>query len=514
MTIKWRGILNIRWSIELIEEVKEYLKDETLPKRLETYHQQWKFKRLFSQFTLGSDNELYVIVDEEEDLPKYFLDDNGELLFDVNLPMKFKLIETQEEKEKIIINYYSNLLGNAYRSATNLHQRLMKEFVNISRKDVTNTLKNLELKQLIHPIEENKIVQTIVASKPMEHWQVDLIDMSSVSKQNDNVNFLMNVIDIFSKFAWSFPLKNKSSKSIAYSLQQIICIEGSPEIIQSDNGTEFINEDFIKLCQRFNIKHRTSLPYKSNTNGGIEKLNSTIKNYIFRYLTDHQSKRYIDNLNLMLYSYNSTTHSTTKKSPFEIHRKRYESFKMLDDIVHKNISDNAVKMIEQSLKEQQAMKDELIEGDKVRVGLLFLKEGRRKQKQVGKKNKQHWSNELYDVEEIIDNDGLLQYKINIPLKDEENRLFYRHQLLKIIPENLIKRKNIEDKFDYNFSHKFDSELHIKTLAKNTKEKELLEQPQNEIDEILETKEKDLEKDLEKNGKRSRKQTDKGFFVTF
>ena len=173
---------------------------------------------------------------------------------------------------------------------------------------------------------------------------------------------------------------------------------------------------FKKLCQRFNIKHRTSLPYKSTTNGGKEKANSTIKNYIFRYLTDHQSKRYIDNLSLMLYSYNSTTHSTTKKSPFEIHRKRYESFKMLDDIVHKNISDNAVKMTEQSLKEQQAMKDELIEGDKVRVGILFLKEGRRKRKQVGKKNKQHWSNEIYDVEEIIDNDGLLQYKINIPLK--------------------------------------------------------------------------------------------------
>lgn len=441
--IRWKSIINIKWTKDLFEEVKQYLKNDIIPKRVQdTYMKTYRFKRLFSQFSIADDNKLYVIVNDEKDLPSYFLDENGELLFDVSLPMKFRVIETQQEKQDIITTYYGNLLGNAYRSGTNLHQRLMKEFVNISRKDVNNTLKNIEIKQLTHNIEENKIVQPIIASKPMEHWQIDLIDISSIAKQNDNINFLMNVIDIFSKFSWSYPLKNKSSKSIAYSLQQIICIEGAPEIIQSDNGSEFINEDFIKLCQRFDIEHRTSLPYKSSTNGGIEKLNSTIKNYIYKYLSDHQSKRYIDNLSFMLYSYNTTTHSTTKKTPFEIHRKRHESFKMLDDIVHKNISNNAVKMIEQSLKEQQAMKEELNENDHVRVGLLFLKQGRRKQKQVGKKNKQHWSDEIYTVEEIIDNDGLLQYKINIPIKEEENRLFYRHQLLKIIPENLIKRKAI------------------------------------------------------------------------
>lgn len=506
--LRWKSIINIKWNPDLISEIKKYLKEGTLPNRLDTYMKQWKFKRLYSQFTLGEDNKLYIIVNENNDLPKYFLDENDNLLFDVSLPLKFRVIETQEEKQEIIKTYYTNLLGNAYRSSQNLHQRLMKEFVNISRKDVINTLKNLEIKQLIHPIEENKLVQPIIATKPMEHWQIDLIDVSSISKQNDNINYLMNVIDIFTKFAWSYPLKNKSSKSIAYSFQQLICIEGSPQIIQSDNGLEFVNTDFVKLCQRFKIKHRTSLPYKSSTNGGIEKFNSTIKNYIFRYLTDHQSKRFIDNLSFMLYSYNSTTHTTTKKSPFEIHKRRFESFKMLDDLVHKNISDNALKMIENSLKEQQAMKDELNVGDSVRVGLLFLKEGRRKQKEVGKKNKQHWSNEIYKVEEIIDDDGLNKYKIDIQLKSESNRYFFRHQLLKIIPENLVKRKKVEDKIDLNFGNKFDSELHIKTLAKNTREKNLLNEPQEQLEEKRDDSDEIIP------SKRVRKQRDNGFFVSF
>jgi transposase InsO family protein len=520
MGIKWRGIQNIRWNKELIEEVKEYLKDGSIPKRVEdNYMRSWRFKKLFSQFTLGDDNNIYVIVNEEEDLPSYFLDENGDLLFDVNLPMKFRLIETQKEKEEIIQTYYSNLLGNAYRSSTNLHQRLMKEFINISRKDVNNTLKNLEIKQLIHPIEENKITKPIITEKPFQQWECDLIDVSSISKQNDNVNFILTVVDIFSKYSFCEILKNKSAKSVAYSMQQIILRFGSPQIISCDNGAEFSSTEFIELCQRFNIKLQHSLPYKPTSQGAVEKFNQTLKNYMFRYMTEHKSKRYVDNLQLFCYSYNTTQHSTTKHTPYEVMFKRHESYKMLNDLVHKNISDNAKKMIENSLKNQQAMKEELDIGDKVRVGLLFLKENRRKQNKIMKKNKQHWSSEIYDIEEIIDNDGLLQYKINIPLKSEENRLFYRHQLLKIIPENLVKRKNVQDKFDYNFGNKFDTELHIKTLAKNTAEKNALEIPQEELDEILDLEastkglapETGQEKDLEK---RVRKQTDKGFFVSF
>jgi hypothetical protein len=169
-------------------------------------------------------------------------------------------------------------------------------------------------------------------------------------------------------------------------------------------------------------------------------------------------------------------------------------------------------MIENSLKNQQARKEELDIGDKVRVGLLFLKENRRKQNKIMKKNKQHWSSEIYQVEDIRNDDDLISYKINIPLKEEGQRSFFRHQLLKINEDNVVKRKNVQDKFDYNFGNKFDTELHIKTLARNTAEKNDLEQPQEEMDAILDLEASTgQEKDLDK---RVRKQTDKGFFITF
>jgi len=511
--IHWRSVQNIRWSQDgLFENVKEFLKTGEVPQKYDTYMKQYRFRKLYENFTLGDDGKIYLIIDDSENLPPYFLDENDNLLFDVKLPMRFRVIETQKEKDEIIKTYYSNLLGNNYRSSTNLHQRIMKEFLNISRKDVENYVKNLEIKQLIHPIEENKITKPIITERVMQQVQVDLIDVSNLAKHNDNVNFILTVIDIFSKFAWVYPLKNKSSKSIAYNLQQWICQEGSCEIIQSDNGAEFVNSDFVKLCQRFGIEHHTSLPYKPTSQGAVERFNGTIKNYIFRYLTDYKSKRYIDNLSFMVYSYNSTQHSTTRKTPFEIHKKRHESFKMLNDLVHKNISDNAEKMIEKSLKNQSAMKDELEAGDKVRVGLLFLKEGRRKQNSMLKKNKQHWSNEIYEVIDIKNDDDLISYKLDIPLKEEENRWFYRHQLLKVNTQELVKTKTVNDKLDLNFGEKFDSEQHIKNLAKNTAEQRMLEIPQDKLNEIVENQ-TEGENEMGRS-KRQRKQIDKGFFVDF
>ena len=47
-----------------------------------------------------------------------------------------------------------------------------------------------------------------------ETWSADLIDKSSLSKYNNNYKFILTVIDIFTKYAWAIPLKNKSGLSI------------------------------------------------------------------------------------------------------------------------------------------------------------------------------------------------------------------------------------------------------------------------------------------------------------
>ena len=83
-------------------------------------------------------------------------------------------------------------------------------------------------------------------------WSADLIDKSSLSKYNNNYRFILTVIDIFTKYAWAIPLKNKSSLSITNVCKTILS-DGpqggsesrKPEKLWVDRGSEFKIKHFI-----------------------------------------------------------------------------------------------------------------------------------------------------------------------------------------------------------------------------------------------------------------------------
>ena len=54
-----------------------------------------------------------------------------------------------------------------------------------------------------------------------EIWAADLVDMQAFSKFNRGVKYLLAVIDIFSKYGWLIPLKDKTGKSVAKALEII-----------------------------------------------------------------------------------------------------------------------------------------------------------------------------------------------------------------------------------------------------------------------------------------------------
>ena len=73
-----------------------------------------------------------------------------------------------------------------------------------------------------------------------EIWAADLADMSAFSKDNKGFKFLLLVIDIFSKYGWIIPLKNKEGLTVANALKSIF-EERKPEKLWTDKGKEFYN---------------------------------------------------------------------------------------------------------------------------------------------------------------------------------------------------------------------------------------------------------------------------------
>ena len=76
-------------------------------------------------------------------------------------------------------------------------------------------------------------------------WVADLVDMQAFSKFDRGVKYLLAVIDVFSKYGWLIPLKDKTGKSVASALKTIF-EERKPEKMWVDKGKEFYNSNCIR----------------------------------------------------------------------------------------------------------------------------------------------------------------------------------------------------------------------------------------------------------------------------
>ena len=114
-------------------------------------------------------------------------------------------------------------------------------------------------------------------------WGADLPDMQLLSKFNKGFRFLLCVIDVFSKYAWVIPLKDKKGVSIVNAFQ--IMLDGSkrkPNKIWVDKISEFYNNCFKKWLHDNNI-----VMYSANNEGKsvvAERFIRTLKNEIYNYI--------------------------------------------------------------------------------------------------------------------------------------------------------------------------------------------------------------------------------------
>ena len=77
--------------------------------------------------------------------------------------------------------------------------------------------------------------------------------MQSLSKYNNEIKYLLCAIDLFSKYAWVVPLKDKRRISIANAFQKIIS-KRKPNKIWIDQGGEFYNNLFKRFLKINNIE--------------------------------------------------------------------------------------------------------------------------------------------------------------------------------------------------------------------------------------------------------------------
>ena len=150
-----------------------------------------------------------------------------------------------------------------------------------------------------------------------EIWAADLIDMQAFSKDNNEIKYLLTVIDIFSKFVCIVPLKRKTGQEVANSFLRILK-ERRPSKMWVDKGRKLYNKDVQKQVEFYSTEN-------GEKSCVIERFNRTIKENLFKYFSANNTRKFVEILDLLVDRYNNTIHSSIKITPKEASRKENEN---------------------------------------------------------------------------------------------------------------------------------------------------------------------------------------------
>ena len=112
----------------------------------------------------------------------------------------------------------------------------------ITRQQIEDFLRGQDAYTLHKPVRKRYPRNKTLSVGINEIHQLDLADLSNLSKYNNGVRYLLTWIDVFSKYAWVIPLKNKTGKALVKAFKTNIESSGRPPVmIHTDKGTEFTN---------------------------------------------------------------------------------------------------------------------------------------------------------------------------------------------------------------------------------------------------------------------------------
>ena len=263
------------------------------------------------------------------------------------------------------------------------------------------------VKELLKPKKIRFKRRKVYSPSVDDTWTADLADFHKYSRQNRGYNFILVVLDVFSRYAWARPLKNKTGVQCANAFEDILIKSGrKPKRLWCDRGTEFYNVNFRQILEDNDIQLYSTYnePKATIAERFIRTLRSKIES---NYILTQQTVWY-DILPQLVHEYNNTRHRTIKRTPEQACKP--ENFRRVYRALYKEYD-----------KRNEQNEPLFNVGDKVRISVykgLFEKGATA-----------NWSEEIYKVSEINPTNPVT-YRL-VDLMDEDlDGAFYNEQLEK------------------------------------------------------------------------------------
>ncbi len=170
--------------------------------------------------------------------------------------------------------------------------------------------------ELHRPVRKHFTKRQVYAGGVDKIWAADLIDMQYFSRGNSGFKYILMIIDVFSRYGWAYPLKNKTGGEVLRAFRELLETgQKPPEYLWTDKGREFDNRVFRSFLDEQHVHlYWTENEEKSCI---VERWNRTIKSWMWKYFTLHRTGVYINILPDLIERYNNTYHRSIKTTPAE-----------------------------------------------------------------------------------------------------------------------------------------------------------------------------------------------------
>ena len=266
---------------------------------------------------------------------------------------------------------------------------------NFTMEDLSNELN----KPSIQKFERQKVIVNHIN----EIHSTDLVDMTQYSKMNRGYKYILTNIDVFSKYAYAYPLKSKKIHDIKPCFEKIFK-NNKPKYIWSDKEPAFLSKEMQQFFKDNNVKRYHTNSYLKAV--VIERFNRSLRELMMKEFVKNNNTVWYNILPKLIKIYNNRYHSTIKMKPIEVNKSN-----------------------ENYIKENIYSYDKTNKNPKFKIGDLVRISLKRRDIFDKPSSNIKWTEELFKIHSI-NKSNVITYKIK-DLNDEIIKgIFYEKELQK------------------------------------------------------------------------------------
>lgn len=234
--------------------------------------------------------------------------------------MQFNVEQISNERKLAIIKEMHNCPVGGHQGIQRTTERikLYTSWMGME-KDVADYIRNCKVCQMNkdpHQKVKQQLEVTDTQDEPFCKLYLDVVGPLPVTE--DNFRYILTCQDNLSKYVIAIPIKNQTVEEVTDAfVNKVILIYGIPNTIVTDQGSNFMSDVFKRICKLFKIEKINTAAYHPESNGALERTHKTLVTYL-RCFCDPKSFNWNTWLPFACFSYNTTPHSITKFTPYEI----------------------------------------------------------------------------------------------------------------------------------------------------------------------------------------------------